>query len=478
VAVVVTDELTLRSCSEHIAKKSLSCVELLQIVLDRIEATEPTMHAYVTVTPERAMEAARVLDAELARGTYRGPLHGIPIAVKDVICTTDAPTQAGSRVLAGYKSGADATSVRLLREAGAVLLGKVVTQEFALGHDIPKTRNSWGADHWPGGSSTGSAVAVSVGSALASLGTDSGGSVRIPSALNSVVGLKPTYGRISRRGVVASISSVDHVGIVARSVVDCATVLQAIAGFDAADHTSINEPVPSYLAGLERTVKGCRVGVPRSQFLDRGVDDEVRDAIARALSELERAGVKLVSVEIPFLELAREIGIVMAAAEAAAVHRKWLRDKPSHYGSGTRQFLTMGLAIPAVYVDAARGLRSLVVRGLRQTFEGLRLGAIALPTLPVATWTRESMLAADRSMKPLSARFRATAGAVWQNTLFANLSGLPALTVPCGFTSTNLPIGFQLIGRPFDEETLFRLGRSYQDVTDWHLRRPDWAPGD
>lgn len=440
------DELTVGGACELIGQGSLSSVELVEATLRRIEETEPLVHAYARVTGERALEAARRADAELAAGRRRGPLHGVPFAVKDVFCTHDAPTEAGSRILAGHIPPHDATAVRRLREAGAVLVGKLVTHEFACGQNMPPTRNAWNPSHRPGGSSAGAGVAVAVGSALATLGTDSGGSVRKPASLNGVVGLKPTLGRLSRHGVIPTGSTLDHVGIVTRTVEDCALVLQAVAGPDAADASSADEPVPDYSGELAARIAGARLGVA-SHFFGAELDAEVRAAVEEAMAELERLGARLVDVEISSLELSLPIGFTIFLGEAAAYHRRWLRERPQDYEPETRRALELGSLLPAVHVEQARRGRALIRAELAAAFRRERLDALVTPTLPRPSIGIDEMTAADLP------RF------------------LPYVFPP------NLA-GLQLIGAPFAEGTVLRIGHAYQQATVWHRRRPQLAaPG-
>ena len=292
-------ERTLREAGDLLERGEVSAVELTEAVLQRIDETEPLVHAYAHVFAERALASAHEADRELAQGARRGPLHGVPIAVKDIVYMRDAPTEAGSRVLAGFVPDYDATIVRRLVEAGAVIVGKTVTMEFAWGTNVPVTRNPWRDGCYPGGSSAGSGVTVSVRSAFGAIGTDTGGSVRIPAAVNGIVGLKPTFGRVSRYGVIPLGWSFDHVGTLTRTVDDNAILLQALSGYDPADLGSIDEPVPDYRVGLEDGAEGAVIGVEREHHFYPGVTDDVRDAVEGVIEEYARLGARIVEVRLP-----------------------------------------------------------------------------------------------------------------------------------------------------------------------------------
>jgi aspartyl-tRNA(Asn)/glutamyl-tRNA(Gln) amidotransferase subunit A len=286
-------ELTICEAGDLLRRRVVSAVDLTEATLQRIEETEPVVHAYALVLAERARRSAHHADREAAQGRWRGPLHGIPVAVKDICYMRDLPNEAGSRVLAGFVPGYDATVVQHLEDAGAVIVGKTVTHEFAYGVNTPPTRTPWNLECYPGGSSAGSGVSVTVGSAFAAIGTDTGGSIRVPAAVNGIVGLKATYGRVSRHGVVPLGTSLDHVGPLTRTVDDCAIVLKAIAGHDAADGGSLKEPVPDYRAGLDAGAQGLVIGVERAHFFYEGVTAEVRSAVEAVLDELRGQALRL-----------------------------------------------------------------------------------------------------------------------------------------------------------------------------------------
>jgi Asp-tRNA(Asn)/Glu-tRNA(Gln) amidotransferase A subunit family amidase len=455
------DALTIREASRLLRERAFSAVELVEATLRRLEETEPLVHAYAQVTAEHALATARQVDRE----GPRGPLHGIPVGIKDVLATRDAPTAAGSRLLAGFMPGEDATVVRRLREAGAIVIGKHVTHEFACGQDVPPTRNPWDLRHYPGGSSAGGGVSVAVGSSLAALGTDAGGSVRKPAAVTATVGLKPTHGRVSGRGTLrtASAPSLDHVGAFTRTVEDAALVLGVIAGRDPADRRTLDEPVPDYQADLARGVAGLRLGLAPGYFAGGGLDPEVGALVEAALGEFERLGATLVTVELPSFSLALPAGFTILMVEVAQPHRRWLAERPDGYGAETRRLLELGLLLPAAHLAAAHRARMAMRAEVRAAFRDARLDALVTPTLPITSMPLDGMVVA-RDLPRLI-----------PFTLPWNLTGLPALTVPCGFTRAGLPAGLQVVGRPFAEAMLFRIGHAYERATPWHRRRPALA---
>lgn len=452
------DALTIAEAARRLQRRELSATELTEATLARLDATEPLVHAYVHVLREEALAAARHADAR----SPRGPLHGIPVGIKDVLATREAPTAAGSRLLAGHTTGRDAEVVRRLREAGAVIAGKHVTHEFACGQDIPPTRNPWDLRHYPGGSSAGGGVSVSVGSCLAALGTDAGGSVRKPAAVTATVGLKPTHGRVSGRGTIraASAPSLDHVGTFTRTVQDAALLLQVLAGFDPEDRRTIDEPVPDYSADLDRGVGGLRLGVAPGYFAGRELDPEVGALVEQAFRELERLGARLVTVELPTFRLALPAGFTILMVEAAQPHRRWLAERPDEYTDGTRRLLELGLLLPAAHLQAAHRARAAMREDVRAAFRAARLDALLTPTLPITSMPLDAMVV-ERDLPRLI-----------PYTLPWNLTGQPALSVPCGFTRAGLPAGLQVVGRPFDEAMIFRIGHAYQQATAWHRQQP------
>jgi aspartyl-tRNA(Asn)/glutamyl-tRNA(Gln) amidotransferase subunit A len=466
--------LSIGQAAQLVSARDLSPVELTRSVLQRIEETDDRVHAYVTVLANSALESAQAAEAAIARGDYLGPLHGIPVAIKDLYYLAGAPTGAGSQVLDGFVPDADATVTQRLRAAGAVIVGKTVTHEFAYGQNTPPTRNPWDLDRTPGGSSAGSGAAVAAGACLAAMGTDTGGSIRMPASVDGVVGLKPTYGRVSRHGVVPLSWSLDHCGPLTRSVDDTALVLQATAGYDPRDPASANVPLPYFMRDIHAGVKGLRLGVPTNYYFDR-IHRAVQDAFERALAVLTDLGAVCLDVRLPRVELAVPIGIGILMPEASSIHQQWLREQPEHYDDGTRRMLQAGeLQLATDYLRAQRA-RTALKAAFKSTFEQHSLDALVMPTEPT-TATRIDQLEVDFGggvQEPFFSTFV-------RHTIPFNVSGQPALSVPCGFSAdteggrigAGLPIGLQIAGKPFDEATILRIGSAYQAVTDWHTRRP------
>jgi Asp-tRNA(Asn)/Glu-tRNA(Gln) amidotransferase A subunit family amidase len=442
---------------------TLPPVELTKQVLTRIEQLDPLLDSYVDVFAETALAQASSVQDAIARGESLGPLQGIPVALKDLFDVAGMPTLAGSKVRAGHVADADSTVTRMLRAAGSVITGKTVTHEFAFGVVSAPARNPWDCDTIPGGSSGGSAAAVAAGLCLAAMGSDTGGSIRIPAGLCGVVGLKPTFGRVSKHGVSELSWSLDHAGPITRTVADSAVLLQAIAGYDPADRCSVDEPVPDYLTSLDAGVVGLRVGVPTNFFFER-VDPEIIDAVRTALAVLVDAGAVLVDVTVPDVELTLDVITTIVGVEAAAIHQEHIRTVPERYTADTRKRLLAGELISGTsYVNAQRA-RRLIVDGFRTAFADVDV--IATPTLPITAppFGAETALVAGVEMPVMAALNPLTAP--------ANAAGLPALAVPCGFSAAGLPVSLQLIGRPFDEATLLRAGQSYERRTPWHAMHP------
>jgi Asp-tRNA(Asn)/Glu-tRNA(Gln) amidotransferase A subunit family amidase len=459
------------SAAELYAQRSVSVTELVDAVLEQADQTEPRVHAFAHVDHEGARAAARVLDEELRDGRSRGPLHGIPVGVKDLCATTDMPTEAGSRVLRGHTADEDATVVRRLRDAGAVLIGKTVTHEFAYGQNIPDTRSPWvEAESYPGGSSAGSGVAVAVRSAYAGIGTDTGGSIRIPASLNNVVGLKPTFGRVSRSGVIQMSPSLDHVGPLTRTVADCAAVHAAISGYDPTDRTSIDVPVDP-VGELEESLDGHVVGIERNYFLNDAVQPYVVQAVERAAEHLASMGAEVVEVSLPELELMPVVALTILLADTSAYHRRTMRSESrADYEPGTRLMLELGELVPATQYVTAQRARTQLCGAMQRLFDEQRLDALLAPTTPMATkpFSELSVGLVQEEDK--------TTLAEYVHTCFpANLTGQPALSVPGGFSDEGRPFGIQLMGRPFGESTLFRIGHAYEQLDRHYEQLPPFA---
>ncbi len=479
-------DLSLRDAAARVRRRETSSVELVRAALDRIAAVEPAVGAFLSVTEAEALAAAAAIDRRIAAGEDPGPLAGVPVGIKDIICTAGIRTTAGSRILERFVPAYDATVTARLKRAGAVIVGKLNCDEFAMGSStensaLGTTRNPWDGNRVPGGSSGGSGAAVAAGECHAALGTDTGGSVRLPAAFCGVVGLKPTYGRVSRYGVIAYASSLDQVGPLARDVADTALMLEAIAGHDPADSTASPRPVPSYLAALEQGVRGLRLGLPREYFVE-GMQPEVEAGVRAAVRELERLGAIVEPVSLPHTEYAIATYYLIATAEASSNLARYdgirygLRvpadslgamyeaSRAAGFGTEVKRRIMLGTyALSAGYYDAyylkAQQVRTLIRRDFEQVFQ--RCEALVTPVAPTTAFRLGEKIADPLTMY-LSDIF----------TISVNLAGLPGLALPCGFDASGLPIGLQVIGRPFDEETVLRVGAAYERATEWHRRRP------
>ena len=445
-----------------------SAVALTEATLARIGQTEPTVNAYATVAEELALEAARRADSELAAGNDRGPLQGIPIGVKDICYTKGVLTEAGSKVLEGFVPEYDSTVVKKLDEAGAIMIGKTRCHEFAYGVNEPPTRSPWELNSYPGGSSTGSGVALTVRSAFGTIGTDTGGSIRIPASINNIVGLKPTYGRVSAYGVVPLSWTLDHVGPMTRTVHDNALMLGAIAGHDSNDAASARQTVPDYTAGIQDGVSGARIGIDRGYVLYPGVIDDVRAATESVISELADMGAEIIEISLPEFELTPETLFTVMMVEASTYHRQQLREKGDLYDPATRATLQLGELVPGTHYVTGLRARERYRSAMKDLFQRERLDALISPTMPLPTALLSELHQPRRDMEngesPMISYIH--------HTFSANLGGQPALSAPCGFTRDGLPIGYQLMGRPFDEATLFRIAWAYEQAHDWHEHQP------
>ncbi|HZQ38509.1 MAG TPA: amidase [Dehalococcoidia bacterium] len=459
--------LTIARAAKLLRSREVSPVELTDDYLARITRLNPTVNAYVAVTAERARTDARRAADEIAGGNYRGPLHGVPIALKDLYDTAGIETAGGAKFLRGRVPERDSTAARKLREAGSVLLGKLNTHELAYGvttnnPHFGATHNPWQLDHIPGGSSGGSGAAIAAGMAVATLGTDTGGSIRIPASLCGCVGLKPTYGRASKAGVLPLSYLLDHPGPIVRTVEDAAIVLNAIAGYDPEDPATVPVPVEDYTAALGGGVKGLRIGVLRSYFFER-LDDQVRAAVEGAIETLRGLGASVRDVTIPGIQevIASLFGIVLV--EAQAIHAEPLKTRPGDFGPDVGAILSQPTP-PASAVAASLRAKDALTVAMRRELEAVDLLLTPTTPLPAIPIGQETVRYGGAEEPAIAAFVRCTGP--------FNASGLPALSLPCGFTRAGLPIGLQLVGRPFDEATVLRAGRAYERVTDWHTRRP------
>jgi aspartyl-tRNA(Asn)/glutamyl-tRNA(Gln) amidotransferase subunit A len=455
---------TIAEAADWLRSGRLSSVSLTRELLARIHATQDTLGAFITVTDEPALAAAQRADDELARVEDRGPLHGIPLGIKDIIATSDAPTTANSRVLdPAWGQREDATVVRNLRAAGAVLLGKLTLHEYAIGWPDPDTgfriaRNPWDTTRTPGGSSTGTGAAVAAGLILGGLGTDTGGSIRGPAAFCGISGLKPTFGRVSKEGCVPLGYSLDNIGPMARTARDCALLLQVLAGFDPLDPCTVDEPVPNMLGRFDGQLDNVRIGVPRAYFFDSAeLDAQVLGAVLGALDRMAAAGASVVDVDIPHAALGRNAQQAIMFGEAYAYHEPDLQARPELYGKWTRQQLRKGVLYTAAdYVQAQR-VRSLIKQECAQA-----LAEVDVLVTPTSLNVAPTFEGYDPDGLADAPSFMG----IW------NLTGLPAMSICCGFSDATLPIGMQIIGKPFDEPTVFKVADAYQRITDWHTRTP------
>ncbi|MGY6502450.1 MAG: amidase [Acidimicrobiales bacterium] len=456
--------LTIADAAEALRSGQLTSVALTESILDRIAANDAILGAYVTVTGPEALAAAAAADAAFAAGVDHGPLQGIPLAIKDIIATKDAPTTANSRVLdPTWGDGVDAPVVARLRDVGAVLVGKATTSEYACGmpdetKGFPIPRNPWNTDHTPAGSSAGTGIAVAAGLALGGLGTDTGGSVRSPASVNGHTGLKVTFGRVPKSGVVPLGYTHDSVGPMARSAWDCAALLEVMAGYDPSDPYCADVDVPRYTDLLTGSVAGMRIGVPRTYFFDAdGLDPEVRDSVLAALSELEAAGATLVDVTIPHADMAKDANTMAFLAEAYAYHRDDLVGRWEVYGCHTRPTIGRAALYNAADFAQAQRFRRWFCRQVANVLSDVDV--LVTPTSPTPADRIDAMTVEKRVHQP------AFTGQ-W------NFTGMPAVAMPCGFSSSGLPISAQVIGRPFAEGTVLGVADAYQRLTDWHLAVP------
>lgn len=448
-----------------LARREVGAEEVTRAFLQRIEQLDPRLNSYITLTAEAALREARQRDRSRGR---RGPLHGLPLAVKDLCATKGVRTTAGSKILADWVPRADATVVARCRAAGAVLLGKLNMHELAYGvtTDNPHfgaTHNPWDLDRIPGGSSGGAGAAVAASLCAGAIGSDTGGSIRIPAALCGVVGLKPTYGRVSRHGIVPLSWSLDHIGPLAKTAEDAALLLEVLAGGDRLDPTSSTRPVPHYRALLRRPPKGLRLGIPREHFFEL-LDGEVRAAFDSAVGTLKRLGLRPQWLSIPSLPQAQAAEVAIMAAEATTYHARALRAHASDFGPDVRANLELGRLIPATSFLAAQRFRARLAIECAAAFQ--RVDALVVPSTAIPAPRLGEQVVRVGEL-PLDVGLLLS-----RNMMPFNLTGLPAVAVPCGRSRAHLPIGFQLVGRQFDEATILRIAHAYQGATEWHRQPP------
>jgi len=469
--------LSIQQASEELRSGLITPTELLAETLERIDQLDSDIQAFVTVLRDQAYEEAEKAENEQRTGLFRSPLHGIPIAIKDLIAVKDVRMTAGSKVLADYVPQEDATVVEQLRRAGAVIVGKTNTHEFAYGTYTPPTRNPWDLARIAGGSSGGSAAALAAGMCPGAIGSDTGGSIRIPSACCGITGLKPTYGRVSTYGVIPLSWSLDHVGPMGRNAEDCAILFDAVARYDPRDPNSVSGPPgkasATLIGGTEGrgliSLQGIRLGVPSESFVSP-LDPEVRAAWRAALLVLQEEGAELVDVELqrPTMDTFRTIE--MPEASLAHMERGWLTKRLDDYGEITRSRLLQGKTIPAVDYLRAQQQRRAFSSNLRSIMQGFN--ALVLPTIPMPAILIEQ---ADTEILIDGVTEKATV-ALLRLTMPFNLAGLPAISLPCGFSAGGLPIGLQVAGKPFEESMILRIAHAYQQLTDWHHREINIRP--
>lgn len=460
---------SIRATRAALRERSETAVALMERCLRQQDAHAGALNVFASrVARDVLLEQAEHVDRVLDRGGVAGPLAGIPIALKDVFLTADMPTTASSAVLENYRSDRDASVVTRLRQAGAIIVGKAQTHEFAYGttndniHAGP-SRNPWDPERVPGGSSGGSAIAVATGMCLGATGTDTGGSIRTPSGLCGITGLKPTYGLVSRRGVLPLSWSLDHVGPMARSVDDVAFLLGAMTGHDPAEPGSAGSSGPDYPALVGNVPERLRIGIPQDYFLDV-IDPEVRAAFDAAVSVLEELGWSVQPVRLPSLTYALGAELAILSAEASAYHKKTMSEKAALYSRDVRIELDAGMMISAGDYLLAQRARRLIVEELSGILRAVDL--LVVPTLPV---TAPKLGAATIEVGGAA---MPTPDVLWRNVFPFNLTGVPALSVPCGFSRADLPIGMQMIAGAFRETLLLQAGHAYQQACDWHLRLP------
>ena len=479
--------LTLHEAREKLRKREFSAQELTEAVFRRISETEEKLHCYITLSHDTALKEAKQADELLRTGTNPHSLLGIPIAVKDNFLTRGIRTTCASKFLENLIPPYDCTTVKNLRASGAIIIGKTNLDEFAMGSSTENsaffaTRNPWDLDRVPGGSSGGSAAALAADQCIVALGTDTGGSIRQPAAFCGVVGLKPTYGRISRYGIIAFASSMDQVGPMTKDVRDCALMLEAIASHDPADSTSANRPVPQYSASLTGDVKGLRIGIPKEYFVS-GIQPDVEQAIRTAVRQLEKNGAAIKEISLPHTDYAVAVYYIVATAEASSNlarydgmrygHRTRAKDLTETYmlsraegfGPEVKRRIMLGTyALSAGYYDAyylkAQRVRTLIKKDFDEAFKSCDV--IIAPTAPTTAFK-----IGEKTQDPLQMYLSDI------YTISANLASLPALSLPCGFDSEGLPIGMQIIGKHFDESIILAIAYAYEQSTDWHKRKPN-----
>ena len=458
--------------SRLIRSKELSPVEVVEAHLARINALEPTLNSFITVLGDQAMADARQAEQEIVSGNYRGPLHGVPLGLKDLYYVKGIRNTAGSKIHDNYIPDFDSTIAARFKEAGTILMGKLNMHPFAFGPtgqnpEYGDMHNPWNPELIAGGSSGGSGSAAAAGQCTLTMGTDTGGSIRIPSALCGLAGLKPTYGRLSRHGLTPLSWSLDHPGPMTRTVEDCALVMDALAGYDSNDPASTREPVPDFASSLNGNIQGLRVGVPKEYF-EVPVDPQVESAVRKAIDVLGELGATVSEVSWPTFHQSAGMSTIILIAEATAYHTKLARTRGSEISAAVRLRIESGFFFSASDYIRAQQARAILNRESRDLLNEVDL--LVGPAVPITAYKigETTVKVGDTTM--------GFTPALTQYTRAINLNGFPAMTVPCGFSNEGLPIGLQLAGRPYDEVTVLRAAHAYEQATEWHKRRPELGP--
>jgi len=464
----MSDE-SLSGLAADIRARRISPVEAVERCLARIRKSDGRLHAFIHLDGEGALKAARSLEADAAAGRWRGPLHGVPLGFKDLCHLRGLPTSCGTRTPEYFVSATECTVARRLLDAGGISLGKLNMTELAMGAygdnaHHGDVENPWLAGHASGGSSSGSGAGVAAGFFMGAVGSDTGGSIRLPAGCCGVVGLKPTYGRVSRAGAMVLSWSMDHLGPLAWTARDAALMLNVMAGSDPADATTSRRAVPDYAAALEGGIKGVRIGLPENYFFE-GVDAEIAAGVRQAARQLESMGARVGEIRLPDPTLMTDVSMLITRSEASTIHARIFRERPQDLQPVVRARLQVGFGISAYdYLQALRLRAKLTREFVREVFA--EVDVLLTPVIPEP----QPALAALKAATP--DEFNARAGRFSRLTRPFNGLGLPAISVPCGFTSAGLPLGFQAVGRPFDEGLLLRLGHTYQEAAGWHRKRP------
>jgi len=462
--------LTATELSQQIKAKKVSPVDAVKAYLDRIDKLDDKLHAYITVCEDEALKAARAAEREIMRGDYRGPMHGIPMACKDQWWTKGVRTTAGSNILKDFVPDEDATVMTKLKRNGGIMIGKTNLTEFAMAYTyhypfgVP--RNPWNLKHMPGGSSAGSGSATAAYMCATALGEDTGGSIRGPASYNGIVGLRPSQGRVSRHNIIGSCWSMDTVGPMSRTVEDCAMTLQAIAGYDPKDPHSWKRPVPDYVRSLEGGIKGLRIGILKEKLYAKNIEKEVEDATLKSAEVLQELGAEVRDVSLPMSVHDRALYSPIVYLEGSMVHHKTVRERLKDYDHNMQITLLVGSIMPSQVYYKGQRLRHMLRAQYMELMKTVDVLIFPTAAAPAPLIVDKPGLGTKEEFKRETINTRRTL------TGLSNVVGAPALSVPSGFSKTKLPLGLQILGRPFEEDTVLRVGFAHQEATDWHNRRP------